>query len=108
MSTSSLIRTVNIHYLNSIPYRVLKGDPTLDYKEGLPVECAAALLQKDADLALLPIASIFKHGLYEMLEYGVVANGPVESVFLLSKLPLEELNEIVVDVSSETDRKSVV
>jgi predicted solute-binding protein/2-iminoacetate synthase ThiH len=98
----SQIKTYNIHYLNSIPYRVLRNDPNLLYKEGFPVECASALLQKDADLALLPIASIFKHGLYEILEYGVVANGPVESVFLLSKLPLEELNEIVVDVSSET------
>jgi len=99
---TNLIRTFNINYLNSIPYRVLRGDPDLEYKEGLPVEAAAALLQKDVDLALMPLASVFKHGLYDILQFGIIADGAVESVFLLSELPLEDLEEISVDVSSET------
>lgn len=101
MQTNRL-RTINIHYLNSIPYRALRECADLDYREGLPVESAAALLQKNADLALLPTASILKHGFYDILPYGVIADGPVESVFLLSQVPLEDLNEITVDVSSET------
>lgn len=99
---TSRVRAINIHYLNSIPYRALRDNSELDYREGFPVECATALLQKDVDLALLPIASILKHGFYDILPYGVVTDGPAESVFLLSKVPLEDLEQIAVDVSSET------
>ena len=101
MNESSL-RLINIRYLNSIPYRALKTVPTFSYQEGLPVECAATLLQRDAELGLLPFASIVKHGLYDILPYGIVAYGPVESVLLFSEVELEELESISLDVSSET------
>jgi chorismate dehydratase len=96
------IRLINMRYLNSIPYRLLQNSSDYLYSEGLPVECAAALLQKDADLALLPGASIFKHGLYELLDYGIISNGPMQSAYVFSNVPLEDLNCIWVDVSSET------
>ena len=96
------LRVINIRYLNSIPYRVLQNDLKINYQEGLPLECAAALLQKDVDLGLLPLASIVKHGLYKLLPYGIVADGAVESVFLFSDVAIEDLESISLDVSSET------
>jgi predicted solute-binding protein len=96
------IHLINIRYLNSIPYRVFSRIPSFDYQEGLPAECATALLHGEVDIALLPIASIIKHGFYELLPYGIVAREESKSVFLFSNCPLSELKEILLDSSSET------
>jgi len=97
-----LLRVINMRYLNSIPYRVLSKDSRLDYREGLPIECASALLQNDVDIALLPLASIFKHGLYNILPFGTVGEGPTQTAAVLSEEKLEEVTEILLDSSSET------
>jgi predicted solute-binding protein len=99
---NEVTRIINIRYLNSIPYRAFSLNPTIDYQEGLPAECAAALLHQEVDIALLPTASVFKHGFYQMLPFGIIAQEESESVFLFSSCPLAELKQVLLDSSSET------
>jgi len=60
------------------------------------------LHEGEADLGLIPIAEVFNHGGYTLLPFGIGARGPVESVMLFSNCPLEELESILVDNSSNT------
>lgn len=96
------LRVINIRYLNSILFRGLAKDPLIDYREGFPAECAAALLQRDVDIALLPLSSILKHGFYKMLPFGVVAKEVGQTIYLFAERPIEELSTIILDEYSET------
>jgi len=60
------------------------------------------LHEREADLALIPIADVFSHGGYRILPYGIAAEGVVESVILFSNDPISSLKSIFIDRSSHT------
>lgn len=96
------LRIANVSYLNSVPFRVVRELPNVSYSEHEPTECARMLHEGESDLACIPIAEYFGHGGYSLLPFGIVANGPVESVMLFSKKPLECLETVLLDSSSQT------
>lgn len=95
-------RVANVGYLNSVPYRALSNPAWIEYGEWSPAECARKLQEDESDMAVLPIADYFAHGGYELLPYGIATDGPVESVFIFSKVPAEEIKEVLLDASSHT------
>jgi len=60
------------------------------------------LHEGEADLALIPLADYFQHGGYQRFGFGIVADGPVESVLLFSNSPIEQLREVYLDSASHT------
>ncbi|MCB0361032.1 MAG: hypothetical protein KDD44_15390, partial [Bdellovibrionales bacterium] len=95
-------RVCNVSFLNSAPFRALRQTDWLHYEESSPAECARRLHEREADLAFIPIVEFAMHGGYAALPFGIVGRGPVDSVLLLSDLPLEELRTVYVDAASQT------
>ncbi len=96
------IRIANVSYLNSAPYRMVSDLVGVDYSENSPSECARKLSEGEVDLACIPLAEYLAHGGYQMLEFGIGSPGPVESVLLLSHSPIEQLENVILDYSSQT------
>ena len=99
---SPRIRLGNVCYLNSLPYRVFSQLPWVKYTEHIPVDCAKKLAEGELDLGLVPIAECFRHGGFDILEWGIVSRGPVHSVLLVSDSPLEEIDTIYLDPASRS------
>lgn len=95
-------RVVNVGYLNSAPYRTLSQIDGISYAEANPAECARMLHEEECDLALIPLAEFFGFGGYNFLPFGIGAKDAVESVCLLSQEPLEKLEAIFIDETSQT------
>ena len=57
----------------------------------------------EADIALLPVVSTHQLETWHLLsDYGIAADGPVESVCLFSHVPLHEIKTIQLDPASRT------
>lgn len=96
------LRIVNVGYLNSAPYRILKDVPGALYIEEPPAECARMLHEGECDLALIPAAEYLLSGCFTALPFGIAARGPVDSVMLFANRPLEELDRVLVDSTSHS------
>jgi cyclic dehypoxanthinyl futalosine synthase len=96
------LRVLNVSYLNSSPYRVLRNLDWIEYNESSPAECARALHEGEADLACIPIASFASHGDYFAFRYGIASRAEVQSVFLFSQVPLNNIQTILIDNASHT------
>ena len=99
---TSSFRVCNVGYLNSAPFREIAKESWIEYEEREPSECARLLHENEVDLAFVPLASFAVHGGYQALPFGIAADGPVDSVFLLAERPLEELSTILLDSGSQT------
>ncbi len=68
-----------------------------------PSDCARALFDGQADLALIPVGSIPLGPKLTLLpSWCIGANGPVESVFLFSQKPIEEIEQVWLDRHSRS------
>ena len=93
-------RIASVGYLNSAPYRALNQLPWVQYDECLPAECARRLIEGEAELALIPFAEAVCHGGLSFLDYGIIGRGVVGSVLVLSELPIDQLDTILLDSGS--------
>jgi cyclic dehypoxanthinyl futalosine synthase len=98
------LRAAAVRYLNTEP--IVYG---LDKREDvtvtrtLPAECARRLLEDEADVGLIPVAAYANHGLYEIVPgVAIAARGPVGSVFVVSRQPIEEVDAVALVGSSRT------
>lgn len=76
-------------------------DFEIDYT--VPSACADALRAGTADIGIIPAISY--QGIPDLLvipDIAIAADGPVRSILLVSKLPLEEIKTVAVDTSSRT------
>ena len=70
-----------------------------DYPSRLP----AALENRTADVALIPVAEYFRHPEFAMVEgLGVAADGEVRSVLLKCNVPVRQVTSIMKDPASAT------
>lgn len=101
------IRISAVSYLNAKPFvyglqnsEVSKQtELTLDH----PAECARKLITKEADIGLVPVAVIEQIPDAQIIsDYCIAANGEVASVLLLSNIPLEKIEFIILDKYSRT------
>ncbi len=101
------IRVSAVSYLNATPFiyglqnsEVLKQiELILDH----PAECARKLITKEADIGLVPVATIQQIADAHIIsDYCIAADGEVASVLLLSNVPLEKIQSVVLDHESRT------
>ena len=69
----------------------------------IPATCADKLLNNEVDLGLVPVATILRMPHYELVsDYCIGAVGAVNSVFLFSNKPIEEIQSVCFDTQSRT------
>jgi len=101
------VRISAISYLNTVPfvYGILYSGFLNDYELYLdyPSACAKKLIENQADIGLVPVASLSKIKDYQIIsDYCIGAQGPAASVLLVSKVPLPQVKEVFLDFHSMT------
>lgn len=101
------IKVSAVSYLNTFPfiYGLENSDiiNQLDLQLDMPADCAQKLLANKVDIGLVPVAIIpelKEH--YIISDYCIGAEGKVNTVLLLSDVPLNEIEEIQLDYQSRT------
>jgi chorismate dehydratase len=96
-----------ISYLNTSPFVYgLKHSGIVDYIDlqyNTPAECAVRLLNKDADIGIVPSAVVPSISARRIIsDYCIGASGKVRSVVICSNQPLSEINTLYLDFESRT------
>ncbi len=96
-----------VNYLNTLPLlRGIEASPVLaeiELSGAYPSKLAEALIRKEIDLGLVPVAVIPQVPDARIVSnYGIAADGPVASVCLFSDCPLEEIDTVLLDYQSRT------
>jgi cyclic dehypoxanthinyl futalosine synthase len=99
-----VIRVASVGYLNARPLvRGLDADPRFQLEFALPAEVARRLSEDEADVALMPVAAAAAIGDVKIVPgMAIGSRGPVRSVAIFAERPIEELEEVVLDLSSRT------
>jgi len=98
------LRVAGVRYLNARPlWEDLKTDPRVALSLEIPREVQRRLAEDEADVALMPVAGAATLGdVYFVPGMAIAARGAVQSVLLVSEVPLEKLEEVALDLSSRT------
>lgn len=101
------LRISAISYLNTAPlmWDFDHGDAGKDFDifYSVPSSCASALREGTGDIGIIPaIAYNSIPGLVIIPEVAIAARGPVRSILLISKSPLEKIRTVATDNSSLT------
>ncbi len=102
---SAPVRIGAVRYLNARPLTwALDADPgrwTIRYD--LPAVCSSLLDEGDVDLGLVPSIDFLQQPDYRFVPgVGIGSRGPVASVALFTRLPVERIQSIALDTSSRT------
>lgn len=103
----SKLKISAVSYLNTLPfiYGLTHSEVInqIDLQLDMPSDCARKLLTNQVDIGLVPVAIIpelKEH--YVISDYCIGAEGKVNSVLLLSDVPLHEIEKIQLDYQSKT------
>jgi len=105
------LRVSAISYLNTAPLMWDFENPPqrdelkreFDISYTMPSSCANALRDGSVDIGIIPIAAYATiPGLVVIPNVAIAADGPVRSILLVSKKPLDEIQSVAVDSSSRT------
>jgi chorismate dehydratase len=101
------LRISAISYLNTAPlmWDFDHGEAAKDFDifYSVPSSCAAALREATGDIGIIPaIAYNNIPDLVIIPEVAIAARGPVRSILLISKVPLEKIRTVATDNSSMT------
>ncbi len=96
-----------VSYLNSVPFiyglERWEGKQPIDLQLDIPSACAEKLITGKSDIGLVPVAILPLLKEYTIIsDYCIGADGPVTSVLLLSRVPMNEIKEILLDYQSRT------
>ncbi len=93
-------RIGSVPYLNARPLIYgIEDQVTL----AVPSRLADLMYRGQFDAALIPVAEILLHDQYEITDnIAIASRGPVRSVFLAHREPIEKLKRIAVDPASRT------
>ena len=105
--TDERLRVAAVGYLNARPlYEGLDREPAsarIRLDCALPSEVARRVAEDEADLGLMPVAAAAAIGDLRMVRgCAIAARGRVRSVVIVGDRPLEQMDEIAVDLSSRT------
>jgi len=101
------VRISVVSYLNSLPFiigleKFTEAEQVILSKD-FPSECARKLLTGETDIGLIPVAVIPQlNECYIISDYCIGAFKEVLSVMLYSRVPLKEINTILLDHHSRT------
>lgn len=104
----SKIRVSAVSYTNSIPFvEGIKSSEVvmqqIDLSLDIPLDCARKLIDGKVDIGLIPVAAIpFVTEPHIISDYCIGSDGPVNSVFILSNVPIEEVKVVKLDPQSRT------
>jgi cyclic dehypoxanthinyl futalosine synthase len=106
------LRVRAVSFLNAHPlYLPLLEQPPLhadgsalfELETALPSACADQLAAGDCDLALVPVAAYARHPEWEVVpDIGIACRGAVQTVVVVSEVPLEQVERVHVDTASRT------
>lgn len=102
------IKVSAVSYMNTIPFmRGIEAHPELlDYAEigtDIPAVCAQKLIDDEVDLGLVPVAALLDIPDYHIIgDYCIGSIGAVNSVFIFSKKPIDEIRTLRLDSHSRT------
>ncbi len=101
------IKVSVVSYINSYPFilglKKYAADGNIDLQLDNPAECAKKLLNHEVDLGLVPVAILPQIKNAQIItDTCIGSDGPVESVCLFSDVPLEEIEEVLLDYQSRT------
>ncbi len=107
MEKNEKVKLAVTSFLNAKPliYGIVNGmvDGDYDIVYGSPKECAEMLRKNQVDLALLPSIEYPKNSRYRIVDkVAITSRGPVGSVLLFSKVPVEEITSVALDKTSLT------
>lgn len=96
-----------VSYLNSKPFifGLENSDinQKIDLQLDIPSVCAQKLIEGKVDIGLIPVAVIPQLPEYHIIsDYCIGAEGKVASVMLYSEVPLNEIENVVLDYQSRT------
>lgn len=75
----------------------------IDLSLDIPSDCAYKLINNQVDIGLVPVAALLEIPDYKIISnYCIGASGAVDSVFIFSNKPIEEVRTITLDVQSRT------
>lgn len=96
LNTKPFIEGLKIHPLNS----------QISIIEDTPAECSEKLRNGRADIGIVPVADFpLLKGFRKITQWGIAADGAVDSVLLVSNQPVENLDRILLDYQSRTSNK---
>jgi chorismate dehydratase len=102
-----MIKVSCVSYLNSQPFIYGLNNSSvmneIDLSLDVPSVCAEKLLSGKVDIGLVPVAIIpeLKES-YIISDYCIGADGKIETVLLLSDVPLSEIKSVTLDYQSRT------
>ena len=95
-------------YSNSAPLveKLVEIDPRVRVINDHPANLVADLNAGKADVALIPVAHLFSHPELVMIDgLGIAADGPVKSVLLKCKVPVDQIKTVGRDPASATSNR---
>lgn len=103
----SKIRVSVVSYTNSLPFLYgLENSPIRDKIEitkDIPSECAYKLANGLAEVGIVPVGSLDDYPEYQVISrYCIGTQGGVDSVFIFSHKPIEDVKTIRLDSHSRT------
>ena len=101
------MRIALVSYINTTPFtdglRASFPEENIQLNLLPPADCAKALANGDADVALIPVGSLPDFEEIEILpNWCIGADGAVESVFIVSERPINDLDTVYLDPHSRS------
>jgi len=101
------VKVSAVSYTNSLPFIYgLQHSSVIHHIElslDVPSTCANKLIHGEADLGIVPVAALLDIPNPEIIsEYCLGATGAVNSVFIFSEKPIEEIGSLRLDKQSKT------
>ena len=100
----SVVRLGAVSYLNTKPlvHGLEQRRDLFDVRFDVPAQCAALLHEGRTDLGLIP-AIEYLRGEYRIVPgVAIGSHGPVASVAIFSRVPVEQIATLAMDISSRT------
>jgi len=102
-----LLRISAISYLNTAPlmwdFEHAKAGTQFEISYTLPSACARALAEGTADIGIIPAAAYAQvPGLQVLPEIAIASRRAVQSILLVSRVPIEQVRTVALDTSSMT------
>ncbi len=99
-------RICAVSYLNTAPlvwgllHGPEKGEAEVSF--AVPSECARRVVGGEADLGIVPVVEMDRHGLQPVSELCIACRGEVRSILLFSRRPWGEVKTLAADAGSRT------
>lgn len=99
-------RICAVSYLNTAPlvWGLLHGPQkgAAEVSFAIPSECARRVVSGEADLGIVPVVEMDRHGLQPVSDLGIACRGEVRSILLFSRRPWPEVKTLAADAGSRT------